>query len=384
MKSVLITIAFALAMLPAFTQNIYVQEITNSIDGDSIFEKIAVLQEMDRVANHLDMTSATYLVNYMAQYDVDTVYLHHYNVSELPNVVAIKYGDINPNQYLIVGAHYDAVVEKAGADDNGSGTAAVLDMVRASHRYSFEKSIIFVLFSAEETGLKGSRAFADSICPIENIEAMFNMDMIAYNPPGADTSVSVCVNWLSVNLLNNYMLNTTTYVPDLVIDVDSVSWVVNASDHRSFWHHNVPSLFLIETSDYYSNDWNPYYHTPADTIGTSANSPMLAEKITRSVAASLFEIAMPFAHVGSNDVQKKTGSITLKPNPASNTMIIETTAEISKNSLLNIYASNGRLVESIPLDSMPATININQYDKGNYLLTLRTKKKVLSAFFIKK
>lgn len=372
LRKYIIAVVWLVATLQLQSQNSQVQQMVNNISGDSLFAVIAALQPMDRVAAHKDYTAVYYLALVMKQYDLDTVYLHHYSSSEVPNVVGIKYGKVHPDKYHVVGAHYDAVVAGAGADDNASGTAGVIDMLRASHGFDFEKSIVFVLFSAEETGLNGSRAFADSLCAVEDVEAMMNMDMIAYNPSWADTSVSVCVNNLSVNLLMNYKTNTAIYVPLLKVDVDSTSWVINASDHKPFWDNGVPALFMIETSDFNGPDWNPYYHTAADTIGTSANSPVLAEYITKSVAATLFEYASPIDYSGmKNVIVKNADNISLIPNPANNLVTIHSNTILSSEATVNIYTTNGMLVKSVkPNEQFPVTISLETIPAGYYIVNV--------------
>jgi Tol biopolymer transport system component len=119
------------------------------------------------------------------------------------NVVAVlpPAGDAATAQYVLVGAHYDhlgrgeagnSLAHKDeegqihnGADDNASGTAAVLEMARAlaqrrhAHPEEFPRGVIFALWSGEEIGLVGSSHFAESpVVPLERIVAMLNLDMV--------------------------------------------------------------------------------------------------------------------------------------------------------------------------------------------------------------
>ena len=95
---------------------------------------------------------------------------------------------------LILGAHYDHMgLEEfegepaifAGADDNASGTAGILELARyISERRAFlKKDVIVILFGAEERGLKGSRYYADHpVEPLDNVKAMVNIDMMGRMP----------------------------------------------------------------------------------------------------------------------------------------------------------------------------------------------------------
>ena len=87
---------------------------------------------------------------------------------------------------VIVCAHYDSTSTQAtthapGADDNASGTAAVMEMARVLAGYQFDYTIKFIAFSAEEWGLYGSRHYAQAAKQRgEQIVGVVNLDMIGY------------------------------------------------------------------------------------------------------------------------------------------------------------------------------------------------------------
>ncbi len=95
------------------------------------------------------------------------------------NVIAYKIGTKFPDQQIIIGAHYDAVPDSPGSDDNGTGTAAVLELARLFKDIETDKTIIFITFDSEESGLHGSYHYADAArARGDNIVAMLNADMI--------------------------------------------------------------------------------------------------------------------------------------------------------------------------------------------------------------
>ena len=116
---------------------------------------------------------------------------------ELPtqNVIAMQPGT-DPalrGEYVVIGAHYDHLGRSSfdamdpdakdairhGADDNASGTAAVLELARRFHARPARRSIIFVNFSGEELGDLGSEYFVEhSPVPLDSIDAMLNFDMV--------------------------------------------------------------------------------------------------------------------------------------------------------------------------------------------------------------
>ena len=106
------------------------------------------------------------------------------------NLVGMIRGTGHVDRYLVVSAHYDHLgvrngVTYNGADDNASGTAAVLAMAQWFKSHPPENSIIFALFDGEEAGLLGAKAFLEEPpVPIERIVANVNLDMVSRNVKG--------------------------------------------------------------------------------------------------------------------------------------------------------------------------------------------------------
>jgi hypothetical protein len=103
------------------------------------------------------------------------------------NVLGLVRGRVTPARVLVVSAHYDHVGTRNGqihngADDNASGTAAVLAMAAHFKAHPPAHTIIFALWDAEEIGLLGARAFVDAPpVPLASIVANVNLDMVGRN-----------------------------------------------------------------------------------------------------------------------------------------------------------------------------------------------------------
>jgi hypothetical protein len=107
------------------------------------------------------------------------------------NVVACKLGTEYPYHQIVIGAHYDAGEVSPGADDNGSGTAAVLEIARVLQNVDTRLTYIFIAFDAEEHGLFGSYHYAETAYEAgDRIVLMLNMDMIAHYQNQQDVSVN--------------------------------------------------------------------------------------------------------------------------------------------------------------------------------------------------
>lgn len=182
-----------------------------------------------------------------------------YSGSTYYNVTAVKVGAVNPNNYVILGAHYDSV-NNPGADDDASGVAALLEAARVLANYTFENTLVFAAFDREEQGLRGSAAWA-AAHSTATITGMLELDMIAYNPGGANTAgtytVSGTANAASLALANSI----TNYSGGLTV---AYLRATNRSDHASFDSRG-PSALLIESN------WqsNPHYHKATDSLDTA-------------------------------------------------------------------------------------------------------------------
>jgi hypothetical protein len=185
------------------------------------------------------------------------------------NVIATKTGTVSPDEQVIICAHFDNTSEQPenvapGADDNGSGTAAVIEAARLFASGSFEKTIKFCLWTGEEQGLVGSEVYAsEAFARGDDIIGVYNFDMIAYDGNGdgvielhcGTMAPSIALGDLFINVINDY--NITLNPTQLTYGS------TDRSDHASFWDFDYPAILGIED---FSSDFNPYYHTTWDII----------------------------------------------------------------------------------------------------------------------
>ncbi|WP_102127431.1 M28 family peptidase [Deinococcus planocerae] len=159
------------------------------------------------------------------------------------NVVAFKTGVTRPE--LLFGAHMDSVAGAPGANDNLSGTLAVLDLARRAVNTPLAARSYFVLFDGEEDGLRGSRAFVkDNAALVGGLRAMFNFDMVGVN-----------VDPLGVSG-DDALVNAAREANPAL---RSFSGGGGGSDHASFAQAGVATLFFHTGID-------PNYHQPGDTV----------------------------------------------------------------------------------------------------------------------
>jgi len=236
------------------------------------------------------------------------------NSSTSTNVIAVKTGTKYPNQYFVIGAHYDNMPSGSitpGADDNASGSVAVMEAARILSNFPTEYSIIFVTFDAEEMGLYGSKAFVDTAYyKGDSIVCNLNFDMIAYDS-NSDGTNWVVTNTASESFANDYISTMRTYVPALN-PVKTIDLTAN-SDHASFWTRNYKAFMNIENED----DFTPYYHTVNDKFNT-LNLPFFRNIVRTAVAALTSfskDMKMDFYHTqlnSGNVTTTRTASVVIK------------------------------------------------------------------------
>jgi hypothetical protein len=210
---------------------------------------------------------------------------------KVANVVARIEGVKYPDQQIIVGAHFDSITHGSagdpgaaapGADDNASGTAAVLECARVLSWYAFDRTLVFVCFNAEELGLFGSEYYADAArARGDDIEAMINLDMVAYEPDEL-LDADVYANGASYELAELMAGKAARYT---AVKMTPFSSGPESSDHSSFWRNGYKAVWQFEGW----NDMSPYIHTADDAVDT-LNSRFF-EDMTRTLVATAFDLA---------------------------------------------------------------------------------------------
>jgi hypothetical protein len=197
------------------------------------------------------------------------------------NVLCDLPGVERPDEVVLVGAHHDAFY--SGVDDNGSGTAAVIELGRVLSRYRFARTIRLAVFDLEELGLIGSARYVDSIPPSETIVIAVALDAIAYarHEPGSQQSpfgfalpdvgdfIGMITNDDTTDRATEmFALNQRLELVRLEGAVgpstpSALTLDLLRADHAPFWLAGMPAMLLTDTGNFR----NPYYHTPSEWLG---------------------------------------------------------------------------------------------------------------------
>jgi Peptidase family M28 len=173
------------------------------------------------------------------------------------SVVADKKGSALPEKVLMVMAHIDSVGEQfAGADDNASGTAVLLEMARILKTFPNRRTIRFFISNGEERGLLGAAHYARLLAnenKIKQLDLVINMDMVGYNSNGV---VELETNPEYEEMARWYAELASRYTK-LKSKITLGAW---GSDHVVFLRRGVPSVLTIENWD----TKTPCYHQECD------------------------------------------------------------------------------------------------------------------------
>jgi len=243
------------------------------VDWTGIQDKIQGLVDFGTryclAPNHREVAES--IAEIFESYGLETI-IHSFQFYgvDMWNVEAIQTGTRYPHSYAVICGHFDSISEEPmtlapGADDNGTGTAAVLTAAEILSKHQFEYSIRYICFSAEEMGLIGSYFYANWLRENNfDIVGALNFDMIGYWEPGVEKDLEIETNnasrWLADLVLNAADLYTDAQYE---LHVDDFAWW---GDHFRFWLQGYPAVNHEESWDWYDPDFNPYYHSIKDLL----------------------------------------------------------------------------------------------------------------------
>ncbi|MCB1219207.1 MAG: M28 family peptidase [Planctomycetales bacterium] len=237
------------------------QELMTFWEGD--LAKMQDTMDTELMPQSLDMSYLTVELNT----DLERTF------SKTDNVVGLLRGSELPDEYIVVGAHYDHLGHGEartsltpeelnalswhdrihhGADDNASGTAGVLELARHFSEHGSRRSILLICFSGEELGILGSLHYVrNATVPLGNCVAMLNMDMIGRVKDQVITvqGLGSAEEWAGI-------LDSASAASGL--EVKRFDDGVGGSDYTAFYTQQLPVLNFF-------SGLHEQYHTPADT-----------------------------------------------------------------------------------------------------------------------
>jgi len=181
-----------------------------------------------------------------------------------PSVVATIVGSDPALPHVVIGAHMDTLSNnKPGSDDDGSGSAVVMEALRAitSSKAYFENTIDFAWYAAEERGLVGSKyVVKDFQNKGIEVAGVLQFDMVGYDS-SSDTKDIYLITDYTDDSLNETLRNVIETYTEATIGTTRCGYA--CSDHASWTRAGFPAVFPFEAS---FNNMNPRIHTSNDTM----------------------------------------------------------------------------------------------------------------------
>lgn len=234
--------------------------------------------------------AAAWILQQFQDMGLDATYKHWtYSSYSSDNVEATINGtDTSSSDIYIICGHYDTVSAGPGADDDGSGTCAVIVAASLLKDYSFNFTLKFVCFSGEEEGLYGSRVYAQQAAAAGwHIIGVLNCDMVSYAITTTDGSNLIIYENTASHWLTQYTYNiAANYSAYVGLTLHNQPGSGN-SDHYYFWQNGYNAIFFFEYTE------TPDHHQSGDIIA-HCNMSYAAKNIKLFIAtlAELAEISL--------------------------------------------------------------------------------------------
>jgi hypothetical protein len=331
MNKLMIVIAACVCTVSVHAQVSVLQKMVNAVSADSLMSYDRTLERASGTYSRVCYTpgndsAVQYILRSLKKNQgmsfagLDTFYVDTakapYNKQPLANVFATILGKKDTSKLIVIGAHLDSYAGREstwqahwqttrapGADDNGTGVAALLEMGRifgngAAYGFAPDYTIMLVAFNAEEAGvvydhwLYGAVHFVNRIKAAGySVEAMIAFDMVGYNTNLATdvvaNSASEFIGKRSVQMNEMFGLGLAMNAPPFVYAV--------YSDHATFWDAGYPAILLVEHAppnvDAPNYKANKLYHSSADTSGSI--NPELFKRSSQMALATVASLALP-------------------------------------------------------------------------------------------
>ena len=221
------------------------------------------------------------------------------------NVLATLKGTVNPELVYVVSSHYDSVAIGPGADDDTSGTAALLEAARALAGHPMPATIVFASFTGEEAGLLGSREFVrQAVANNVKIVGALNNDMIG---------------WANDHRLDNTIRYSNRGIRDIqhaaamqfssLITYDALYY--KSTDAAAYYEAYGDIVGGIGS---YPVLGNPHYHQPHDLLD-GMNHQLIAE-VAKTTAATLMMLASSPSRIADLEATPAAGGVTASWTPS--------------------------------------------------------------------
>lgn len=376
MKKIVSVIVFLGLNGCLFAQNPLVQQLSAQVNQDSLITYVKQLSGLLPIEtpqgskvigsrykiNEGNELAAEFIKQKLTSWGITYTELNFSTTGQ--NIIG-KIEGRRPGKIMVAGAHYDAVNGSPGADDNASGTAAILEMARVCAGQQLPVTLHFAFWDEEEQGLIGSHASATDYMQFKLV-GYINLDMLAYD---SDNDSSFDIHSRPAG--SSVEMGQRAYDLIALYDVPLRPRLINPgdpnTDHGSFWQNNLSAIGINEE---YEGDFTPHWHKYTDSI-TYFNVSYYT-RVSRFATTAFLHFAMDSNNlVALNEYGLSNDLVDVYPNPFTTHIKISNAEQVNlvKAELVDV---SGQLIHSsfIELNAvdLPATLS-----NGVYYLLLHDK-----------
>ena len=363
-------------------------ELLTLVQSDALAARVVALQENNarghnlhalrtRSAHHREATEN--VVHYIANQfrRSPRMEVKEQVFGGIRNVVAIlpPRPTSSSNRVFIICAHYDTQAIREpnwnplassapGANDNGTGVAAMLEIAYLLSRYEYDHELRFIALGGEELGFLGSRHYVQTAAAMDNstdtgnsllrerIVGVFNLDMLGFN--WKSDLVEIITNNDSAWIGRSLIIANTWYDIGLKIRRTQDEFV-DISSHKPFWDSGYNAVTLTESStpwrDSQNYDANPFYHTAADTADKVNFN--LVRKVTQLVLVTIDSLLTDIFHP-----TRQMPQITLQLPPTTKESELEVTGTFYSDFPIDVVVYPSRIEASLNRETRTYTATI--------------------------
>lgn len=305
------------------------------------------------------------------------------------NIIVQIPGALHPERQVIICGHYDSMpagpVASPAADDDGSGTVAVLEALRVLSPHVFENTLVFAMWDEEELGKLGSIHYANGIDTGDvHIVGVVNMDAISYDGDG-DGRMRLHTRNIaqSVAVKDTALMVNQTYT-GLQAPVTVVLPGAQYSDHASFWSKGLSAILVIED---FEGDGNPHYHTSSDLVDY-IDQPYY-QRLARLAIGTAAVLARPISGETAvmPDATAEEARLFVQPNPTSGSTRVRAD-HFSGKPVLALFDALGRQVmdltdKATSLGGRTFEFDASGLTPGTYVMRLTVGGQVASTRLVR-
>lgn len=297
----------------------FIQENVDQLNYDSLYLRLQQFEELgikEIGTQNLDDTG-NWIINFYQQNGYSDIKIDSFYIGQdmVYNIIVTKTGAVYPDTYLIIDGHYDTS-NGPGVNDNGSGTATILEIARMMKDIETAYSIKFIHFTAEEIGLVGSTHYVENTAIPEelDIRLLVNIDEVG-GVAGEVNNTVTCERdeWAPTgnNVASAAFTDTLANLTELYTSLNTYISFAYGSDYVPFMNNNFVVTGLYEFNE------SPYPHTINDNLANL--DPDYVFEITKaSLAATLYFSS--YLNINTNIISHTVNqpAFEISPNPFDN------------------------------------------------------------------